>query len=82
MQHHQENGALWVWATALEERERARREAMSVEEFGEIERERYDLDSAGITGEDNPETFTIEPRRDDRQAERRIDYRDVDPRFA
>lgn len=43
-------------------RERARREAFSAEEFGSLDRERYDLDddaerSAGITGEDNPDTY-------------------------
>lgn len=39
-------------------REFARRTAMSPEEFSEITQTRYDLDTAQITGEQNPETWT------------------------
>lgn len=38
-------------------RQDARETAFSPEEFSPQERERFDLDDAGITGEDNPETF-------------------------
>lgn len=38
-------------------RERARKTAFSPEEFGEIDQERFDLDDAGITGEDHPDTY-------------------------
>ena len=37
----------------------ARRTAFNVDEFGEIEQVKYDLDTAGITGEDNPRSYTV-----------------------
>ena len=37
----------------------ARREAFSVEEFSDEEIIRFDLDTAGITGKDNPRTYTV-----------------------
>jgi hypothetical protein len=40
-------------------RAEARRTAFSKFEFGPIEREKYDLDTAGITGEDNPRSYTV-----------------------
>jgi hypothetical protein len=43
--------------------------------------DKYELENAGITGEDNPKTYTVEPYDRDRR-EGPIDYRDVDPRFA
>lgn len=51
----------WVNGEFLRFRAEARRTAMSAEEFGPIERERYDLDTAGINGEENPETYLAEP---------------------
>jgi hypothetical protein len=76
MQHEQANGTWVVWRTALERRAQARREAMSVEEFGAIETEKYDLDTAGITGEDNPRTYQVEPWGDEKGP---IDYREDNP---
>ena len=37
----------------------ARRTAFSKEEFGEIEQIKYDLDTARITGKDNPRSYTV-----------------------
>lgn len=37
---------------------KARRNAFSKEEFGEIEQTKYDLDTARITGEDNDRNYT------------------------
>jgi|APHM01.1.fsa_nt_gi hypothetical protein len=37
----------------------ARREAFSIEEFSDEEIIRFDLDTAGITGKDNPRTYTV-----------------------
>jgi hypothetical protein len=39
-------------------REQARRTAVSPEEFAPSDRVHYDLDTAGITGKDNPRTYT------------------------
>jgi hypothetical protein len=41
-------------------RAEARRTAFSVEEFGDIEQTKYDLDTAGITGADNPQSYTVD----------------------
>lgn len=60
-QHHFGNSGSNVWAEWHRRREEARRTAMSDAEFGPIETERFDLDTADITGEDNPETFRSEP---------------------
>jgi len=35
----------------------ARRNAFNVDEFGDTERIEYDLDTAGITGQDNPDSY-------------------------
>jgi len=37
----------------------ARKTAFSVDEFSDEDVLRYDLDTAGITGEDNPRTYTV-----------------------
>lgn len=57
MMHQRSNGGRGVHAEWHEFRDEARRTAFSAEEFSEIDQERYDLDTAGITGEDNPETY-------------------------
>lgn len=59
-QHQFGNSGRYVSADWHEFRENARREAFSEEEFDPIQRERYDLDDAGITGEANPETYQTE----------------------
>ena len=41
-------------------RANARRTAFSPAEFGDIETEKYDLETAGITGRENPETYLWE----------------------
>lgn len=46
-----------IWSRWHEFRQEARRNAQSIDEFGAIEQELYDLDTAGITGRDNPETY-------------------------
>lgn len=38
-------------------RREARESAFSIEEFGDTERVEYDLDTAGITGQDNPDSY-------------------------
>lgn len=38
-------------------RREARENHHSLSEFSDIEIERYDLETAGVTGEDNPETY-------------------------
>jgi len=40
------------------ERQRARMTAFSTDEFGEIDIEKYDLDTARITGRENSESYT------------------------
>lgn len=55
------NEAKAVWEEWHEFREEARHEAMSKEEFSEIEQEKYDLDTAGITGAQNPRTWKGDP---------------------
>lgn len=78
MQHHLANSGSKVWRKWHERRQKARKTAMSENEFGPIETEHSDLDTAGITGEDNPETYRLEPYGDDQEP---VDYREVDPRF-
>jgi len=39
----------------------ARQEHFSITEFGEVDRVKYDLETAGITGRDNPDTFRYNP---------------------
>lgn len=41
-------------------RARARRTAFSPEEFSEGDQIEYDLDTAGITGADNPRSFEVD----------------------
>lgn len=41
------------------QRIRARKTAFNPETFGPIERTKYDLDTAGITGEDNPRSYKV-----------------------
>lgn len=67
-----------AWREWYEFRAEARRNAMDEEEFSSIQRDKFDLDTAGIGEGGNPETYTIEPYGDDQEA---VDYRDVDPRF-
>lgn len=65
--------AQWVNGEFLRFRAEARRTAMSAEEFGPIERERYDLDTAGITGEANPDVYTYDVFGTDTTVDRRDD---------
>lgn len=46
-----------VWSRWHQARIDARHNAFSVDEFGETDIVKYDLDTAGITGEDNPKTY-------------------------
>lgn len=39
-------------------RQEARETAFSIEEFGEPAKTEYDLETAGITGQDNPRSYT------------------------
>lgn len=47
-----------VWSEWHEERERARRTAFSLAEFSDEEINKYDLDTADVNGQDNPDTYT------------------------
>jgi hypothetical protein len=49
-----------IWSEWHENRAEARRNAFSINEFGPIDQTKYDLDTAGITGEDNPRTYTVD----------------------
>jgi cysteinyl-tRNA synthetase len=40
-------------------RQNAREGAMDIKEFSDSEQLRYNLDTAGITGQDNPRTYTF-----------------------
>lgn len=74
---HEHAGTTWVvYRTALERRAEARRTAMSTDEFGAIEIEENDLDTAGITGEDNPRTYQVDPPGDEKGP---VDYRENNP---
>lgn len=59
-QGHSESGQ-WVSAEFLRFRAEARRTAMSEAEFDPVQREQYDLDTAGINGEENPSTYVTDP---------------------
>lgn len=48
-----------IWEEWNEFRAEARRTAFSPKEFGEMERTKYDLDDAGITGADNRRTYSV-----------------------
>lgn len=56
-QHERASGNV-VWSVWGEERQDARENAMSVEEFGPHQRDAYDLDDADIDGRENPQTYT------------------------
>lgn len=64
--HSEKNNSKVVDPSWHEFRAKARRNAFSPEEFSPAERARYNLDSddpvspAGITGQDNPDTYTGE----------------------
>lgn len=58
MQH--ERSSPVVWTKWHRERQDARENAMSPEEFSPQERDAFDLDDAGVTGEDNPRTYSGE----------------------
>lgn len=60
LSHRGENGKA-VWEEWHRFRSFARRNAFSENEFSEIEQNRFDLDTARITGADNPKTFRTEP---------------------
>jgi hypothetical protein len=49
-----------IWSEWHKKRINARRTAFSVDEFGETDIVKYDLDTAGITGEDNPRTYQFD----------------------
>lgn len=57
-------------------RQKAKRIAFSPDEFSEVEKVRYDLDTAGITGRDNPRTFRM-MRAMDALNQNGIDIRDL-----
>ena len=42
-------------------RQEARQNAYSIEEFGPDERVKYNLDTARITGRENPDTYRYDP---------------------
>lgn len=50
----------YAWEEWHEMRAEARRTAFSVDEFGDIETTKFDLDTAGITGKDNPRTYQVD----------------------
>jgi hypothetical protein len=81
VQDGRSNNAWLVWTEALAFRQHARETAMSADEFGPQETEKYELQNAGITGQDNPRTYELEPYGGEKGKEP-IDYREVDPRFA
>ena len=49
-----------VWSEWHKNRINARRTAFSIDEFGDIDITKYDLDTAGITGQDNPESYSYD----------------------
>lgn len=61
MQHHRDNSGSPVWASWHAGRQDARETAMDVDEFSDGEVEQFDLDTARITGRENPDTYTTEP---------------------
>ena len=64
MLHSRDNSGRKVDSDWHHFREKARRTSFSKEEFSDIDQERYDLDTAGITGEDNPESYNGRERFD------------------
>lgn len=73
------NDGRHAWRKWYDRRQEARETAMSEEEFGPIERDKFDLDTARIDGTDNPESYRLDPYGD---GQNEVDYRDVDPRFG
>lgn len=57
MLHHRGNGGQPADEEWHAFREQARKTAFSKEEFSDIDQTRFDLDTAGITGEDNPDSY-------------------------
>lgn len=78
VQHERSNSGSVTWRRWHEERQLARETAMSEDEFGPVETEQFDLDTAQITGESNPESYRLEPYGADQDP---VDYRETDPRF-
>lgn len=81
MLHHKGNEGKPAWPRWHSFRDDARRDAFSEEEFGEIDQVTFDLEaddprSAGITGEDNPDTYTGENTTPGDQPD--VDGRDLD----
>lgn len=54
-----QEGLQAVWEKWHRKRAEARRTAFNLNEFGPIEQNKFDLDTAGITGEDNPRSYTV-----------------------
>lgn len=50
-----------IWSEWHEQRQEARETAFSLDEFGETEITKFDLDTAGITGQDNDRTYEWDP---------------------
>jgi len=50
-----------IWSEWHESRQEARETAFSINEFGESEKVKYDLDTAGITGQDNIKSYKYRP---------------------
>ena len=73
-----QEGLQAIWGEWHEKREDARRNAFSVDEFGETDKVKFDLETAGITGEDNPRTYQFDrPLNEERRG---IDVRDFNNR--
>lgn len=76
-QHRFANSGRLVNEEWHRERQQARETAMNADEFGPIETERFDLDTAGITGEENDRTYELDPYGPPGREDRRDD-----PRFG
>lgn len=50
----------YIWSEWHEQRAEARQNAFNVDEFSPTDRTKYDLDTAGITGEDNPRSYQVD----------------------
>ena len=59
VQHAFGNDGKLLNADYHEFRQKARETAFSIEEFGEIEIEKYDLDNIEFSGKDNPESYKM-----------------------
>lgn len=59
--HHRANDGSPVWKQWHIARANARHLAMDIIEYSDIEVEQFDLDTAQLTGADNPRTFTTTP---------------------